>query len=42
MKETIHVFRDERGELRADHDLRLGGMRFLRLHYRMRRLGSAR
>lgn len=40
MKETIRVFRDERGELRADHDLRFAGARFLRLHYRMRRLSA--
>jgi hypothetical protein len=40
LKETIHVFRDERGELRADHELRLWGARFLRLHYRMRRVGT--
>jgi hypothetical protein len=37
LTEVIRVFRDERGELRADHDLRLCGTRFLRLHYRMRR-----
>lgn len=36
LKESIHVFRDGRGELRADHDLRFLGRRFLRLHYRMR------
>ena len=41
MKESIRVFVDERRELRADHELRIWGARFLRLHYRMRRLGSA-
>lgn len=40
LRESIHVFRDERGELRADHDLRLWGARFLALHYRMRRVGA--
>jgi hypothetical protein len=35
LKETIHVFRDDQGVLRADHDLRLWGARFLHLHYRM-------
>lgn len=37
LKESIHVYPDERGTLRADHDLRIWGFRFLRLHYRMRR-----
>ena len=37
LKETIHVFRDERGELRTDHDLILWGARFLKIHYRIRR-----
>ena len=41
LKETIRVARDERGELRADHDLRLWGVRFLRLHYRMRLADAA-
>lgn len=36
MKESIHVFCDDYGALRADHDLRLFGATFLRLHYRMR------
>ena len=36
LKESIHVFADPTGELRADHDLQLWGRRFLRLHYRMR------
>ena len=37
LKESIHVFADERGALRADHELRIWGAPFLRLHYRMRR-----
>jgi hypothetical protein len=37
-KESIHVYADERGDLRADHDLQIWGARFLRLHYRMRPL----
>ena len=41
LKESIHVFADDRGDLRADHDLYLWGARFLRLHYRMRRRTAA-
>ena len=37
LKESIHVFRDEQGEIRADHELHIWGARFLRLHYRLRR-----
>ena len=37
LKEDIRVYVDPRGHLRADHDLRIWGMIFLRLHYRMRR-----
>lgn len=40
LRESIHVFPDERGALRADHELTFLGARFLRLHYRMRRLPS--
>lgn len=36
LKESIHVFQGEDGVLRADHALRFCGVRFLRLHYRMR------
>jgi len=36
MRESIHVFPVERGELRADHVLKFFGATFLRLHYRMR------
>lgn len=40
-KERIHVFVDPRSVLRTDHELRLWGRTFLRLHYRMeRREGS--
>jgi len=35
-QETIRVYVDEQGVLRTDHDLRIWGVRFLRLHYRMR------
>ncbi len=35
MKETIRVFVDESGGLRADHELRIWGTRYLELHYRM-------
>jgi hypothetical protein len=41
LKESIHVFEDEHGALRADHDLHIWGARFLRLHYRMRRRAAA-
>jgi hypothetical protein len=37
LKESIRVFVDPAGELRADHVLRIFGTPFLRLHYRMRR-----
>lgn len=35
MHETIHVFEDDEGILRADHFLRIWGMHFLKLHYKM-------
>ena len=35
---VVHV--DDRGELRTDHELRVGRVRALRLHYRMRRAGT--
>jgi hypothetical protein len=41
LKESIHVFEHGRGETRADHELRIWGARFLRLHYRMRRKSAA-
>ena len=41
LKESIHVFEDDHGTLRADHDLNIWGVRFLRLHYRMRRRADA-
>jgi hypothetical protein len=37
LKEDIRVDIDPRGHLRADHDLRIWGATFLRLHYRIRR-----
>lgn len=40
-RERIHVYRDEHGALRADHDLRLWGAPCLALHYRMRGAGGA-
>ncbi|HEY4362730.1 MAG TPA: hypothetical protein VGN17_17305 [Bryobacteraceae bacterium] len=36
LKETIRVYASEGGGARADHFLSLWGVRFLRLHYRMR------
>ena len=35
MVERIHVFVDPRATLRTDHELRIWGTRFLRLHYRL-------
>ena len=37
MVERIHVFRDPAAVLRADHELRIWGGRFLHLHYRLAR-----
>lgn len=37
LQEAIRVYADAQGTLRADHDLWIWGMRFLRLHYRMRK-----
>ena len=37
LQETIRVYADAQGTLRADHDLCIWGTRFLRLHYRMRK-----
>lgn len=36
MKETLHVYLDERGELRTDHVFKIWGATFLQLHYRIR------
>lgn len=36
-KERIRVFVDDDGVLRTDHDFRIWGIRFLRLHYRLER-----
>ncbi len=35
MHETIKVYQDEEGVLRADHFLKIWGMYFLKLHYKM-------
>ena len=40
MRERIHVYVGTEGEVRADHDLRLFGKTFLRLHYRLTRLAT--
>ena len=37
LSETFHVFVDEEGTLRTDHELRLWGLRVVRLHYRLER-----
>lgn len=37
LHETFHVFLDEHGVLRTDHELRLAGMRVARLHYKLER-----
>ncbi len=41
MKETIHVYSAGNGLVRADHILRIWGLIFLRLHYRLQRKGPA-
>jgi len=41
LKETIRVYTDAQGTLRADHDLWIWRTRFLRLHYRMRKRASS-
>lgn len=41
MKESIHVYVDEAEDLRADHVLKLWGVTFLKLHYRMRLVSPA-
>jgi len=35
LKEIIHVFEDEKGDLRTDHEFRFWGMKFLNLHYKL-------
>jgi hypothetical protein len=35
LTETFHVFVDDEGVLRTDHELRLWGLRVVRLHYRL-------
>lgn len=37
LAETFHVFVDEEGVLRTDHEVRLWGLRVVRLHYRLER-----
>lgn len=37
MRERIHVYAAEVGTVRADHTLKLWGLTFLRLHYRLRK-----
>jgi hypothetical protein len=37
LKEEIHVYQAEPGSVRTDHTLWIWGIKFLRLHYRMRR-----
>jgi hypothetical protein len=38
LRETFHVYADEEGVLRTDHQLRIGRWQALRLHYRLDRL----
>lgn len=40
MRESIRAYPSDRGEVRADHTLRIFGAVFLRLHYRLRPLGD--
>ncbi|GAA4621842.1 hypothetical protein [Cellulomonas oligotrophica] len=37
LHETLHVYVDDRGVLRTDHELRLGRLSAVRLHYRLER-----
>jgi hypothetical protein len=41
MKESIHVYPASPGELRTDHEFRIWGMPYLRLHYRLTMKSSA-
>lgn len=41
LRETIKVYEAEPGAVRADHNLWIWGQQFLRLHYRMRRVGKS-
>ena len=41
LRETIRVYAAEEAGVRADHVLKLWGMTFLRLHYRLRQKASA-
>ncbi|HXV64936.1 MAG TPA: hypothetical protein VEK15_29835 [Vicinamibacteria bacterium] len=41
MQESIRVYECEDGEARADHTLRIWGLIFLRLHYRLRRRNTS-
>lgn len=38
LRETFHVYVDEEGVLRADHDLRLHSASVVRLHYKLEQL----
>ena len=40
MKETIHVYPAGKGEVRGDHTLKLWGIVFLRIHYRLRHMNQ--
>jgi hypothetical protein len=42
IRETFHVFVDDEGVLRTDHEFRLGRWQVLRLHYRLDRVTPAR
>ncbi|HXH79828.1 hypothetical protein [Nocardioides sp.] len=37
LHETFHIYVDDRGVLRTDHELRLRTMSAVRLHYRLER-----
>jgi hypothetical protein len=40
IREVIHVYAMDDGGVRADHVLKLSGVTFLRLHYRLRKVGA--
>lgn len=41
MRETIHVYEAEDDTVRADHTMKLWGLTFMRLHYRLRKKRTA-
>lgn len=38
LKESIHVYEDNEGQLRTDHEFRFWGVKFLHLHYKINKM----